>query len=615
MTIEDRPRFAWRGMHLDVCRHFFPVSFVKKYIDYIAMYKMNTFHWHLTDDQGWRIEIKKRPRLTEIGAWRSGSMVGPYSAQRYDSVRYGGFYTQDEIREVVAYAQARHVTIVPEIEMPGHALAALASYPELSCTGGPFDVAKGWGVFEDVFCPKEETFGFLEDVLTEVCALFPGRFVHIGGDESPRERWKECRRCQAVIKKHRLKDEHQLQSYFIRRIEKFLNKKGKQIIGWDEILEGGLAPNAAVMSWRGTAGGITAAKQRHNVVMTPGSHCYFDHYQGDPDFEPLSIGGNTTVEKVYSYEPIPSGLPRAREKYILGAQANIWTEYIASEKHVEYMALPRMAALAEVLWSPRAKRDYAGFQGRLLRHFALLDAKGANYARSIFQIKTAVDPLPSGEGVRLSLSSPFGASGIRYTTDGSAPSASSSAYGGPIPVTASGRVRFCYVKDGGILGPVADQAFTISKSTGKKVRLATQPHENYEGDGPATLADGVRGNPVRHGRHWIGFWGPDLDAVVDLDRPTPFSKVSMEFYDGEGSWIHLPKRLEVLVSTDGERFTSLRRLSADEIRQQKGEIVLDLGPQTARYVKVVAENAGRIPAGKQGAGSAAWLFIDEIMIE
>lgn len=615
LSIEDRPRFAWRGMHLDVCRHFFPVPFVKKYIDYIAMYKMNTFHWHLTDDQGWRIEIKRYPKLTEVGAWRSGSMVGPFSAQRYDSVRYGGYYTQEEIREVVEYARKRRVTIVPEIEMPGHAMAALASHPELSCTGGPFEVAKGWGVFEDVFCPKEETFTFLENVLTEVIALFPGKYVHIGGDESPKERWKKCARCQALMKRHRLKDEHQLQSYFIRRIEKFVNAKGRQIIGWDEILEGGLAPNAAVMSWRGTKGGITAARLRHHVVMSPGSHCYFDHYQGSPDFEPLSIGGHTTVEKVYSYDPVPAALPRSRAKYILGAQGNVWTEYIASERHVEYMAIPRMAALAEVLWSPKPKRTYKEFEGRLLAHFALLDVKGVNYSRSIFQIKSSVRPAPSGSGLLVDLSSPFGEGGIRYTTDGSAPSADSRHYTGPIAVAASGRVRFCYVRGEEIVGPVADQAFTITKSTGKSVRLKTPPHENYTGDGPFTLVDGMRGNPVRHGLHWIGFWGPDLEAVIDLTTQQSFSKVSMDFYDGEGSWIYLPRRLELFVSTDGERFTSVMRLSADDIRAQGGALALEVGAQRARYIKVIAENAGRIPAGKQGAGSAAWLFIDEIMVE
>ena len=303
VEITDNPRYSWRGMHLDVSRHFFPKEFIKKYIDCIAMYKMNVFHWHLTDDQGWRIEIKKYPKLTEIGAWRKGSMVGAYADNKFDTIKYGGFYTQDDIREIVNYAKLRHVTIVPEIEMPGHSLAALSSYPEYSCSGKPVDVGMSWGVENNVYCPSDETFQFLENVLTEVIDLFPSKYIHIGGDEVPKEEWVKSDLCKQIIKRENLKDEHELQSYFIRRIEKFVNSKGRQIIGWDEILEGGLAPNAAVMSWRGIDGGIAAAKQKHQVVMTPGGYCYFDHYQGNPQNEPLAIGGYTTVEKTYLYEP------------------------------------------------------------------------------------------------------------------------------------------------------------------------------------------------------------------------------------------------------------------------------------------------------------------------
>jgi hexosaminidase len=317
--------------------------------------------------------------LIEIGAWRNGSMVGKYSDNVIDSIRYGGFYTQDEIREVVAYAKAQHITIVPEIEMPGHALAALAAYPEFSCTGGPFEVAKTWGVFDDVYCPKEETFTFLENVLDEVCQLFPGEFIHIGGDECPKTRWKTCAACQKRMKDEGLKDEHELQSYFIQRIEKYLNSKGKKIIGWDEILEGGLAPNAAVMSWRGEQGGIAAAKQSHFVVMSPGSHCYFDHYQGDKLKEPHAIGGYTPLEKVYSYKPVPDSLDNFERFYIFGAQANLWTEYITTEAHAEYMVLPRMSALSEVLWSDSNSRDFEGFTKRLRPFLKSLEKRGYHY--------------------------------------------------------------------------------------------------------------------------------------------------------------------------------------------------------------------------------------------
>ncbi len=384
LKISDAPTYAWRGMHLDVCRHYFPISFIKKYIDYLAHYKMNVFHWHLTEDQGWRIEIKKYPKLTEIGAWRNGSMIGKYSDQKYDEVKYGGFYTQEEIKGVVAYASQRHITIIPEIEMPGHSLAALAAYPELSCTGGSFEVGKKWGVFDDVYCPKEETFTFLENVLSEVMALFPSEYIHIGGDECPKTRWKSCTHCQKLIQEKGLKDEHELQSYFIQRIEKFVNSKGRKIMGWDEILEGGLAPNAAVMSWRGTKGGIAAAKQKHYVVMTPGSHCYFDHYQGKPENEPLAIGGFTSLEKVYNFNPMPEELNSEERKYILGAQANVWTEYILTTEQVEYMIMPRMSALAEVLWGTSNPVNFLDFKNRLQAQENWLKNNKINYRKTSF---------------------------------------------------------------------------------------------------------------------------------------------------------------------------------------------------------------------------------------
>jgi hexosaminidase len=380
--IVDYPRFNWRGMHLDVSRHFFDVDDVKEYIDYLALYKFNTFHWHLTDDQGWRIEIKQYPKLTEIGAWRKGSTVGHYSDNAFDSIRYGGYYTQEEIAEVVAYAAKRRITMVPEIEMPGHALAALAAYPEFACTEGPFEVGMKYGVYEDVFCPKEETFVFLENILAEVMALFPSAVIHIGGDEVLKNRWKSCSHCQALMQAKGLPNEEALQSYFIQRIEKFVNSHGRVIIGWDEILEGGLAPNAMVMSWRGTEGGIAAAKSGHQVVMSPNSDCYFDHYQGDPKNEPLAIGGMTTLQDVYAYEPIPEALTDQEAAFIIGAQANIWTEYILNFDQVEYMAMPRMIALSEVLWSPASSRNFADFRQRLTKNLQLLDQVRVNYSRT-----------------------------------------------------------------------------------------------------------------------------------------------------------------------------------------------------------------------------------------
>ncbi len=384
LAIEDFPRYKWRGMHLDCSRHFFSTAFVKKYIEMMASYKMNVFHWHLTDDQGWRIEIKHYPMLTEVGAWRKGSMVGPYADQKFDSIPYGGFYTQEEIKDIVDYANMLHVTIVPEIEMPGHALAALAAYPEYSCSGEPCEVGMKWGVETNVFCPAEHTFTFLDDILGEVASLFPGKYIHIGGDEVLKDEWEKSPLCQQIMQNNGFKNYNELQSFFIKRIEYIVRIKGKSIIGWDEILDGGLAPNAAVMSWRGIEGGIAAAKQNHDVVMTPGAFCYFDHYQADPKTEPLAIGGFTTLEKVYSYEPTPDSLSVEEAKHIMGAQGNVWTEYMYNSDQVEYMAMPRMAALAEIVWVPKEKKNYQNFYQRMELHRKLLDKKGIKYAKSAF---------------------------------------------------------------------------------------------------------------------------------------------------------------------------------------------------------------------------------------
>ncbi|HEV8415151.1 MAG TPA: beta-N-acetylhexosaminidase [Bryobacteraceae bacterium] len=378
--IQDQPRFSYRGLHLDTSRHMFPVEFIKHYLDWMARYKLNTFHWHLTDDQGWRIEIRQYPRLAEIASMRKETLVGhaPQSTQ-YDGKPYGGFYTQEQIREVVAYARDRFITVIPEIEMPGHSLAALAAYPELACTPGPFETATTWGVFKDVFCPKESTFQFLENVLSEVLTLFPSPYIHIGGDEVQKDRWKESPDAQAVIRREGLKDEGELQSYFIRRMERFINSQGRRMIGWDEILEGGLAPDATVMSWRGEQGGIAAARQGHDVIMSPDAYLYFDHYQGDRAKEPLAIGGMLPLEKVYSYNPLPAALNPEEQKHILGAQANMWTEYIQDPRQAEYMLFPRLFALAEVVWSPQSSRNYRDFLSRVPPQLARLKRQGVNY--------------------------------------------------------------------------------------------------------------------------------------------------------------------------------------------------------------------------------------------
>lgn len=397
VQVKDEPRFGYRGMHLDVGRHFFPVSYIKKYIDYIALHKMNYFHWHLTEDQGWRIEIKKYPKLTSVGAYRNGTIIGRFPGTGNDNQKYGGFYTQEEIKEVVRYAATRYVTIIPEIEMPGHASAAIAAYPELSTFpeesttfppktvwAGPTtgkQVQQTWGVFTDVFSPSEKTFKFLEDVIDEVVALFPAPYIHIGGDESPKDNWKRSEFCQQLIKEKGLKDEHELQSYFIQRMEKYINSKGKKIIGWDEILEGGLAPNATVMSWRGEKGGIEAAKQKHNVIMTPTTYVYFDYSQTKKE-DSVTIGGFIPLRKVYDYEPIPAELNADEHKYVLGAQANLWTEYVKNGRKVEYMVFPRMTALSEVLWSRKEDKNWEDFQPRLKTQLKRFDLWNINYSKA-----------------------------------------------------------------------------------------------------------------------------------------------------------------------------------------------------------------------------------------
>lgn len=436
VQIEDYPRFGYRGAMLDVGRHFFSVEMVKKYIDLLAAYKLNNFHWHLTEDQGWRIEIKKYPKLTQISSMRAQTLIGGYrdrTPQQFDNTPDGGFYTQDQVRDVVKYAVDRYINIIPEIEMPGHSSAALAAYPELGCDPGkPVKVAETWGVFPDIYCPSEKTFSFLQDVLTEVMALFPSKYIHIGGDEAPKDAWKKSAFCQQLIKKLKLKDEHGLQSYFIQRMEKFVNSKGRSIIGWDEILEGGLAPNATVMSWRGEDGGIAAAQQKHNVIMTPGSAgLYIDHGQGKPADEPLSIGGNEPLSKIYSYNPTPAVLTPEQQKYIEGVQANLWTEYVPTDAKVEYMLLPRLMALSEVAWSPVENKNFKDFsETRLPGHLAWLDKNNINYRVPV--AIGAKDTVMIGTQLNATLSPSVDGARIYYTIDGYTPRETDLIYNTPL---------------------------------------------------------------------------------------------------------------------------------------------------------------------------------------
>ena len=439
VEISDAPRFRYRGILLDVARYYFPPEFLTKLVDLMALYKFDVLQLHLTDDQGWRIEIKKYPLLTQVGAWRKESMVVRDGEQYVgDGKPHGGFYTQDQIRELVRYAAARHVTIVPEIEMPGHAGAALAAYPELACTSGPFAVSTTWGVHEDIFCPSERTFAFLEDVLTEVMQLFPSQYIHVGGDEVPKTRWKASPIAQDLMRREGLKNEEELQSYFIKRIERFLSAHGRRLIGWDEILEGGIAPEATVMSWRGIEGGIAAAQQGHDVIMSPTDHAYLDYYQGDPETEPRAIGGFLPLDSVYAWEPVPNALTPSQASHILGAQGNLWSEHVPTATQAEYMLFPRMLALSEVFWSPKELRNWSSFLARVPAQLTRLDALGVNYRVPDPQGLIAERKVLE-DHAEVTMSSYVPGSVIRYTTDGSEPSASSAAYTAPFDVSIGGK--------------------------------------------------------------------------------------------------------------------------------------------------------------------------------
>ncbi|HET9055353.1 MAG TPA: family 20 glycosylhydrolase [Chitinophagaceae bacterium] len=612
--INDYPRFTYRGLHLDVSRHFFGVEYIKKYIDYIALHKMNYFHWHLTDDQGWRIEIKKYPKLTEIGAWRDGTIIGRFPGTGNDGKRYGGYYTQDQIKEIVKYAADRYITIIPEIEMPGHSMAALAAYPQLGTTPEKgYAVSQTWGIngeFNNVLNPSEFTFNFLQDVLDEVMNLFPSNYLHIGGDECDKRWWKESEFCQQLMKQNGLKDENELQSYFIQRIEKYINSKGRKIIGWDEILEGGLAPNATVMSWRGEEGGIIAARQDHDVIMTPGNPVYFDHSQSENE-DSVTIGGYNPIEKVYAYEPIPKQLNAQQAKHVLGAQANMWTEYMASQSKIEYMLFPRLSALCEVLWTPKEKRNWQSFEKKLLLQFKRYDFMNINYSKAYFGLKAKVLPATNHNGVLWQLESKVKNSTINYAIENSSRSIP---YKTPIKVTSAKTYIATLNYDKKNASSII-QKFSFNKATGKKISLLQKASAKYPGDGAFTLVNGVQNIKGRaKSNEFLGFEGKDCEAVIDLGKQTKINEVVAHVLEDTPSWIYRPKSIEVFVSNDGIHFKSKGKSDTfiDVYPVKKAGISFQV-VQT-RFVKVVIKNFGVIPAGKPGGGHNAWLFVDEIEV-
>ena len=623
VKIADAPRFAYRGMHLDVARHFFSVDEVKRYIDVMAIHKLNTLHWHLTDDQGWRIEIKRYPELTAVGSIRKATVVRKEWGT-YDGTPYGGFYTQDEIRDVVKYAADRGVTVIPEIDLPGHMLAALTAYPELGCTGGPYEVWGRWGVADDVLCPgREKTFEFLEGVLTEVMELFPSEYIHIGGDECPKVRWEKCPRCQAKIRQLGLKDdgehtaEHYLQSYVTDRIGKFLAQHGRRIIGWDEILEGRAPSDAVVMSWRGSEGGIAAAKLGHDVIMTPNSHFYFDYYQSlDTDAEPFGIGGYIPMEQVYSYDPAFPELTPEQQKHILGVQANLWNEYVLSDEHLEYMLLPRLAALSEVQWCLPETKDWNRFIGSF-RMDEIYSQMGYEFAKHIFGVTASYAVDPEKGGVVMTLTTQGGAP-IRYTLDGSDPTASSPLYKAPVTIGESCTFKAAALREG-MQTPVYARKFDFNKATGRRIALNAAPTLKYTYGGASLLVDGYRGGPVYSNGAWIGFLNEPLDVTIDMQGAKPYSAVTVESLVEKGEWVFPPSSVGVYLSDDGSEFTEAALMSVPQETAGSPDGVKPfkvLFPETsARYLRVVARTVDPIPAWHGAAGQKAHMFVDEIIVE
>jgi hexosaminidase len=593
--VKDYPTFKWRGLHLDVSRHFFTVNEVKRFIDLMAYYKFNTLHWHLTDDQGWRIEIKKYPLLTEVGAWRDSTVENHYSTQprTYNQSRYGGFYTQEEIKEVVHYASERYIDVVPEIEMPGHARAALAAYPEYSCTGQTQGVEGLWGVFDDIFCAKEESILFLQDILTEVLPLFPSAYLHVGGDEAPKTRWKACPNCQAVIKANGLHDEHQLQSYFIGRMDAFLTQNGKKLIGWDEILEGGLSPNATVMSWRGYDGGKAAAAEGHYVVMCPGSHCYFDHYQGRGAEEPLAIGGFTPLDRVYEFNPIPSDMDLASAAYVLGAQGNLWTEYIPNMAQLEYMTYPRAIALSTALWS-ETKLTYDQFLSTLrLFHFPFLSSQKVNFSKAALKPELKTIRGKNG-GIEIQK---VPAKGLDKQ-----PEILNNIY----PTKKKTKVVGLQIEQGSGLAP--KQLNVIQhKALGAQIVYQTPPSPKYD-NGSLTIVDGQLGARPWKGNEWLGFESDSVSFDIVFEKPMKVEEIRIHTLHDPNSWIWAAQTYNISFSKIGVANGNVDGYSTDET------IVIDNIKEKTQTVHVVIYGLSKIPQGQPGAGNTPWLFLDEIEI-
>lgn len=623
VEINDQPRFGYRGMMLDVGRHFFSMDEIKTYIDMMALHNINRFHWHLSEDQGWRIEIKKYPKLTEIGSMRKETVIG-HNSGKYDGKPYGGFYTQEQAKEIVAYAAERYITVIPEIDLPGHMQAALAAYPELGCTGGPYEVWTQWGVSDNVLCAgNDQTIQFIKDVLAEIVEIFPSEYIHVGGDECPKVKWSTCPKCQARIKALGLKSdnkhtkEERLQSYVIHEAEEFLNSKGRKMIGWDETLEGGLAPNATVMSWRGEAGGIEAAKQHHDVVMTPNTYLYFDYYQSkDTETEPMAIGGYLPIERVYSYEPMPKSLSPEEQKYIVGVQANLWTEYIPDFKQVQYMVLPRMAALSESQWCAPEKKNYEAFLQRVSRLVNIYAKNGWNYATHIFDVM--LDLKPNTEtGTLDAVARTIDNAPIYYTLDGSEPTTASEKYTDVIKIDKPCTLRTVAIRPSGSSKITKDE-ISFSKSSMKPITMLQPINKQYEFSGATVLVDGMTGNMNYKTGRWIAFYTNDLEAVIDLKEATEISSMTLHTCVEKGDWIFDTRGITVSVSDDNQTFKEVASEAYPAMKESDPNQIytheLKFDPVKTRYVKVKALSEQKIPSWHGRKGNPGFLFVDEIIL-
>lgn len=616
INIEDAPRFPWRGLMIDVSRHFYPKDYIKKVIDGLALHKMNVLHWHLVDDQGWRIEIKKYPKLTEVGAWRVDHEDKHWSARPSaepgEKGTYGGFYTQEDIKEIVAYAKTKNVQVVPEIEMPAHVSSAIAAYPEFSCNETAISVPSGglWPI-TDIYCAgKENTFEFLENVLIEVMDLFPSTYIHVGGDEATKTNWKTCNHCQMRMKNEGLASDEELQSYFIKRMEKFISSKGRILIGWDEILEGGLAPGATVMSWRGVKGGLEATEQGHDVVMTPNSHCYFDHYQGPQDDEPLAWGGYLPLSKVYDFEPVVENMTTEQSKHVLGGQANLWSEYVPTTSQSEYMIYPRVAALSEAVWSTKENRNWNNFADRIESLFTRYDNIGINYAKSSYLIAAKAEMNIENKAVGITLNNELPQSDIRYSLNGG----ELVKYSDPIQLKETTNLKATLYKNDQPLGKEFDKTIKFHKAVGKKIAFKMPYHKNYKGAGEYGMVNTIRGTKNFHDGQWQAWLGEDMEATIELGSLSRMSQVTVGTLESQGPGIYHPIGIEVYTSKDGKYYNKsaeVKRAYKSNGTPELKEFVLAFEEHEATYVKIKVLSLKKHPIND----GTVWLFVDEILVE